>query len=60
MKSNFSFIEKTFPVIAEIGQTAENYLYSDTNSCLIKLGLLGETIVNIKIKECRGFIAYSC
>lgn len=50
MKSNFSFIEKTFPIIAEIGETAENYLDSDANSCMIKLGLLGEAIVNIMLK----------
>lgn len=50
MKSNFSFIEENFPVIAQIGAAAENYIYSDTNSCLIKMGLLGETIVNTMLK----------
>lgn len=25
----------------------EDYLYSDSNTCLIKLGLFGETIVNL-------------
>jgi type I restriction enzyme R subunit len=50
MKSNFISLEKGFPVLAQIGSTAEEYLYSDTNSCLIKLGLLGETIVNMMLK----------
>ncbi len=47
MKSNFEFLKDTFPVLSNLGETAENYLYSDTNSCLIKLGLFGETIVKI-------------
>lgn len=50
MKSNFIFLEKAFPVLSQIGSTAEAYLYSDSNSCLIKLGLFGETIVNIMLK----------
>ena len=50
MNSNFEFLEKAFPVLSQIGSTAEDYLYTDTNSCLIKLGLFGETIVNIMLK----------
>lgn len=48
--SNFTFLERNFPVLAQIGATAEEYLYSDPNSCLIKLGLLGETIVNLMMQ----------
>lgn len=47
MKSNFDFLEKEFPVLAEFGKKAEMYLYSDSNSCLMKLGMIGETIVNL-------------
>lgn len=47
MKSNYEFLNESFPVLANLGGTAESYLYSDTNSCLIKLGLFGETVVNI-------------
>ena len=47
---NFEFLEKSFPVLSNLGSMAENYLYSDTNSCLIKLGLFGETIVNLMMK----------
>ena len=50
MKSNFTFLEKDFPVLAQIGNASESYLYSDANSCLIKLGLFGETVVNIMLK----------
>lgn len=47
MKSNFEFLKESFPVLSNLGGTAENYLYSDTNSCLIKLGLFGETVVKL-------------
>ncbi len=50
MESNFIFLDNNFPVLAQIGATAEQYLYSDPNSCLIKLGLLGETIVNLMMQ----------
>lgn len=47
MKSNFDFLEKDFPVLAQLGENAETYLYSDSNSCLMKLGMIGESIVNL-------------
>ena len=47
MKSNFEFLESHFPVLANFGRLAEKYLYSDSNSCLIKLGMIGETIANL-------------
>lgn len=47
MRSNFTFLEKDFPVLANFGQMAEKYCLSDPNSCLMKLGMLGETIVNL-------------
>ncbi len=47
MESNFAFLEKDFPVLAKLGKAAEAYLYSDSNSCLMKLGMIGETIVNL-------------
>lgn len=47
MESNFRFLEKEFPVLARLGKNAETYLYSDSNSCLMKLGMIGETIVNL-------------
>lgn len=47
MASNFKFLEKEFPVLANFGELAEQYCYTDPNSCLMKLGMIGETIVNL-------------
>ena len=47
MKSNFDFLKDRFPVLANFGELAEKYLYGDSNSCLMKLGMIGETIVNL-------------
>ena len=47
MKSNFEFLNDKFPVLANSGGLAEQYCYSDPNSCLLKLGMMGETIVNL-------------
>lgn len=47
MKSNFVFLNADFPVLGNFGELAEKYLYSDSNSCLMKLGMIGETIVNL-------------
>jgi len=46
MNSNFSFLATTFPALEKLGSLAESYLYSDPNSCLYKLGVLAETVVN--------------
>ena len=45
--SNFSFLEGRFPVLANFGSLAELYCFTDPNSSLIKLGMIGETIVNL-------------
>ncbi|SEJ96416.1 type I restriction enzyme, R subunit [Propionispira arboris] len=47
MKSNFSFLEARWPLLASVGSMAEKYIYTDSNSCLIKLGLFAETIVHL-------------
>ena len=47
MYSNFDFLEERFSVLATFGRQAEQYCYSDANSCLMKLGMIGETIVNL-------------
>lgn len=47
MASNFKFLETEFPVLANFGNLAEKYCYTDPNSCLMKLGMIGETIVNL-------------
>ncbi|MCD8123071.1 MAG: type I restriction-modification system endonuclease [Clostridiales bacterium] len=47
MQSNFEFLNERFPVLGNFGELAEKYCYSDSNSCLMKLGMIGETIVNL-------------
>ena len=44
---NFKFLKDKFPILANLGDLAEKYLYTDANSCLIKLGMIGENIVNL-------------
>lgn len=44
--SNFAFLEKEWPLLYKLGDTAENYLYNDANACLFKLGALAEQIVS--------------
>ena len=45
MKSNFQFLRAKFPALAELGGLAEKYLYSDANSCLMKLGQIGAVLL---------------
>ena len=42
---NFSFLDKVWPDLSKTGELAEQYLYSDTNTCFIKMGMLAESIV---------------
>jgi len=48
--SNFSFLEERFPALEKLGNLAEGYLYSDPNSCLIKLGMMVELTVNYMLE----------
>lgn len=53
--SNFDFLQKEWPLVAKLAQTAENYIYDDPNSCLIKLGMLAEHIVSY-IVDVNGIV----
>ena len=53
--SNFDFLQKEWPLVAKLAQTAENYIYDDPNSCLIKLGMLAEQIVSY-IVDVNGIV----
>ena len=46
MTSNFEFLSDYWEDLAELGKTAESYLYSDPPSCIFKIGLMGEHIVS--------------
>ena len=50
MNSNFQFCEKNWPDLYALGQLAEKYLYVDPNSCIVKIGMMMESIL-IKIFE---------
>lgn len=45
MKSNFEYLKRYWPALAQIGASAESYLYSDPNACLYKLGMFGERLI---------------
>lgn len=45
--SNFDFLESLFPVPVNFGALAQRYCYADPNSCVMKLGMIGETVVNL-------------
>ena len=51
MASNFDFLAKYWPDMAQLGRTAELYLYADANACMFKLGMLAERIA----REICGF-----
>ncbi len=44
MNSNFAFLREYWPDMAQIGEAAEEYMYSDPNACIYKLGVLAERI----------------
>ena len=45
MKSNFEFLSRYWPALAQIGAAAESYVYSDAKACLYKLGMFGELLI---------------
>jgi len=47
VSGNFIFLKDDFPILANFGSFAEQYCYSDSNSSLMKLGMIGETVVNL-------------
>ncbi len=44
--NNFSILDKEWPLLAKLAQSAENYIYTDANACLFKLGAFAEQIVS--------------
>ncbi len=45
IQSNFDFLGTSWPELEKIGDLAERYVYEDSNTCFLKLGLFSETIV---------------
>lgn len=50
MGGNFTYLEGPFPSLATLGNLAEAYRQSDPNSSLMKLGLIGESILSMMFK----------
>ena len=44
MASNFIFLRRYWPDLAQLGEMAELYLFFDPKNCIFKLGTLGERI----------------
>jgi len=55
--SNFSFLTDEFPALEKMGSLAEDYLFTDPNSCLFKIGSLAEGIVKQMLEFEGIFIA---
>jgi type I restriction enzyme, R subunit len=51
MTSNFYFLEQDWPTLYKIGEFAEQTLYIDSNTTLIKLRALAENIAKLILKE---------
>lgn len=47
MSENFLFLKNKFPSLEILGSRAEQYVFSDSNTSLIKLGMLCESIINL-------------
>lgn len=47
MTRNFDFLSSEFPVLASYGNQADGYRLDDPNSALIKVGMIGESVVNL-------------
>lgn len=58
MASNFDFLSPLFPVLAKFGAQAEQYCYPDPNTCLMKLGMIEETIVKLMFQYDRLALPY--
>ena len=46
MKSNFSFLKSKWKILGELGETAEDNLYRDPNTTIVKLRMFIEQIVD--------------
>ena len=53
MPSNFSFLEKEFPILFTLGSTAERYYHPDPAYCLSRLRAFGEKLTEYLFTEHR-------
>ena len=48
---NFSFLQKKWPDLTEVATLAETYIYDDPASCIVKLRIFAEEMVDILYHE---------
>ena len=53
MRGNFSFLNRKWPELSELAKIAEENLYEDSNTTMIKLRMFGVNRHNKKDKFCR-------
>ena len=51
MKSNFEFLGWYWPALAEIGKTAENYLYTDAKTLMESMYRLGAWLMGLTVPD---------
>lgn len=44
--SNFTFLNKKWPVLAKLGTQAEDYFHTDNNASMLKMRMFGEQIID--------------
>ncbi|CDI50596.1 hypothetical protein [Clostridium tetani] len=44
--SNFTFLNKKWPILAKLGTQAESYLHTDNNASMLKMRMFGEQIID--------------
>lgn len=53
MNSNFEFLNRYWPLLYQLASASENYLYSDPNTAIIKMGQFGEAFIQQVMAEER-------
>lgn len=51
MDSNFEFLNRYWPLLYQLGSASENYLFSDPNTAIIKMGQFGEALIQFIMAE---------
>lgn len=44
--SNFTFLNKKWPILAKLGTQAEGYIHTDNNASMLKMRMFGEQIID--------------
>lgn len=57
MDSNFEFLNRYWPLLYQLGSASENYLFSDPNTAIIKMGQFGEALIQFIMAEERISLA---